>query len=188
MQVLESAGVERQELVNLLYDAHLVLRWRQNLEEKRLSFADALGLKDSRSVDRLVERLRSLADEMKNAEEALSRSGLSVRWSTEPWNSGYYETLSNIKAPTSKILRAEASWIESAGQSVKRQRTTSIPDIVEVQIAAFVVNRSMGPHHSQVATLVNWLYQQPRCGGFQTTEEALSRRMSRMNISRKTND
>ena len=188
MQILESAGVEMNELVSLLYDAHLVLKWRQRLEEKHLSFADALGLKDSRSVDQLVTKLRGLAEEMENVEEALSRSGLTVYWYTEPWKGGYYKMLSSIKAPMSKILRAEASWIESAGQSVKQQPTTSVAEIVEDQVAAFVLKRAGRPHISQVATLINWLYRQPGCGGFQTTEEALSRRRRRMNFSRKANN
>lgn len=186
LESLSGSNVDTHDLVKLLYEASLILKWRHQLEEKQLTFADALGFKDSRAVDRFIEKLRGLADELAVAEKHISESGLTVAM-LEPWGSGFFETLCKSGAQTSEIMRAQASFIRSAAVAAKK-KLPRVAEVVEEQIADFVAGRSLRPHYSQVATLLSWVYTRPGCGGFKVTEEGLSRRMSRRNAARKTKD
>ncbi|HWY05317.1 MAG TPA: hypothetical protein VNY24_00550 [Candidatus Acidoferrales bacterium] len=175
---LALAGVPDGDLVDLLYDASLILKWRRELETKHLSFEEALGLPDARSVDRLVKKLRDLAAELDGAEEALAKAGLTVRWD-EPWGSGYFESWSSCQVSTAQVLRAQAVFLESAKRSIQGQPTTSVAQHVEDRLVEFIRQSSGGPHYAEAATLLIWLYNLPGCGSFKTTEEALSRRAQR---------
>jgi hypothetical protein len=175
---LALAGVPDGDLVDLLYDAGVILKWRQELETKHLSFEEALGFPDARSVDRLIKKLQDLATELDRVEEALKKTGLHIRWN-EPWGSGHFELLSQCEVSTAKILRSHAVFLANAKRSVLGQPTESIAEIVEDRVVQFIRTHSNGPHYADAATLLNWLYQLPGCGGHSTTEEALSRRAQR---------
>jgi len=181
---LVRAGVPDEKLIALLHDASRLLRQRARLDKNPHSFTEALGLKDAQSVHRLVKKLRKLADELEVVDESLVSSGLPVAFAV-PWQSGYFDILSGLNVPVSTILRAHASFLESTVPSVKRQPRIIATEVIEEFVVGFVKRHSGQPHYSEAAILLNWLYQLPGCGGFHTTEDALShsaqRRGSRVN-------
>jgi hypothetical protein len=179
---LVDAGVPDQELTVFLFKASRFLRWRSAINKTPLSFEEATSLKDARSVDRLVGRLRKLADELDALNQAIA---IPVAFVTEPWTGpesdalGYWDILTRLPVSVGEVLRAEASFLESISPSVARQPSVSTPEIIEDAMVSFVKRRSGAPHYADVTIMLNWLYKLPGCRSLPTTEEALSRRAQR---------